>query len=124
MKPAFLAAVIAPALVAGGVFMAGDFSAARVASPPSVGASGPVQQAAAERTAAERTVTLTVDNMYCASCPYIVKQSLAAVPGVKDVSVSFRNQTAIVTFDSARTNVAALTDATFEMGYPSEVKSQ
>ena len=100
--------------------MAGDFSVARVASPKSAGASGPVQQAAAS----ERTVTLQVDNMYCASCPYIVKRSLAAVPGVKGVSVSFRDKTAIVTFDSARTNVAALTDATFEVGYRSEVKSQ
>ncbi len=120
MKPLILAAVIGSALVAGGVFMAGDFSAARVASPSSAGTSGLVQQAAAT----DRTVTLTVDNMYCASCPYIVKQSLIAVPGVKDVSVSFRNKTAIVTFDSARTNVAALTDAAFEMGYPSEVKSR
>jgi cation transport ATPase len=41
--------------------------------------------------------------MYCASCPYIVKQSLTAVPGVKDVSVSFRNKTAIVTFDDTQT---------------------
>ncbi len=120
MKPLFFTAVIAPALVAGGVFVAGDFGVARVASPQSVGASGPVRQAAAT----EGTVTLTIDNMYCASCPYIVKQSLTAVPGVKDVSVSFRNKTAIVTFDDTQTNVAALTDATFEMGYPSEVKSR
>ena len=120
MKPLFVAAVIGSALVAGGVLMAGDFKAALVASPRSADASGPVQQAAAS----ERKVALQVDSMYCASCPYIVKQSLAAVPGVKGVSVSFRDKTAIVTFDGARTNVAALTDATFEMGYPSEVKSQ
>ena len=120
MKPLFFVAMIGPALVAGGVFVADDFSVARVAAPQSAGASGPVQQAAAT----ERTVTLAVDNVYCASCPYIVKQSLAAAPGVKGVSVSLRNTTAIVTFDGARTNVAALTDATFEMGYPSEVKSQ
>ncbi len=120
MKPLFIAAIFAPALVVGGVLMAGDFSFARVASPQSAGASGPVRQAAA----GERTVTLQVDNMYCASCPYIVKQSLVAVPGVKGVSVSFRDKTAIVTFDGARTNVATLTDATFEMGYPSEVKSR
>ena len=73
--------------------------------------------------AAVHTVTLQVDNMYCASCPYIVKQSLVAVPGVKNASVSFRDKTATVTFDGARTNVAALTDATFNMGYPSEIKS-
>ena len=120
MKHLLITAVIGTALVAAGVLMAGDFGAAQVASSQSTGASGPVQQA----TAAERTVTLQVDNMYCASCPYIVKQSLAAVPGVKGVSVSYRNKTAVVTFDSARTDVAALTDATFEMGYPSEVKTQ
>ena len=120
MKPLFVSAIIGSALIAGGVLIAGDLSGVRVASSQSAGASGPVQQAAA----IARTVTLTIDNMYCASCPYIVKQSLAAVPGVKDVSVSFRNKTANVTFDGARTNVAALTDATFEMGYPSEVKSR
>ena len=47
MKPLFVAAVIGPTLVAGGVLMAGDFSATRVASPQSAGASGPVRQAAA-----------------------------------------------------------------------------
>ncbi len=46
------------------------------------------------------------------------------MPGVKDVSVSFRSKTAIVTFDDTQTNLAALTDATFEMGYPSEIESQ
>ena len=120
MKPLFVTAVIGSALVAGGVLMAGDFSGARVTSPQSAGASGLVQQAAAT----ERTVALKVDNMYCASCPYFVKQSLAAVPGVMGVSVSFRDKTAIVTFDGAQTDVAALTGATLAMGYPSELKSQ
>jgi len=91
-----------------GTFLAGDLSIAPISSSPSANSSGPVRQAAAN----ERTVTLRVDNMYCASCPYIVKQSLAAVLGVKGVSVSFRNQTAIVRFDDTRTNVAALTEAT------------
>jgi mercuric ion binding protein len=120
MKPLFVAAVIGSALVAAGVLKAGDFRVARVASFQSSGASGSVQQA----TATERTVTLQENNIYCASCPYIVKQSLAAVPGAKGVPASYRNKTAVVTFDSARTNVAALTDATFEMGYPSEVRTQ
>ena len=113
MKHLLVAVVIGSALLAAGLLVAGDFGTTRVAAPP---ASTPVQQAAAT----DRTVTLQVDNMYCASCPYIVKKTLAAVPGVKDVSVSYKNKTAVVIFDSARTNVAALTDATFEMGYPSE----
>ena len=70
--------------------------------------------------AAQKTVTLAVENMNCATCPYIVKQSLAAVPGVEEVKVSFEKKTAMVTFDDAKTNVEALTDATFETGYPSE----
>jgi mercuric ion binding protein len=39
--------------------------------------------------AGERTITFAVDNMTCASCPYIVKTSMAAVPGVAKVAVSF-----------------------------------
>ncbi len=70
--------------------------------------------------AGEASVTLAVDGMTCAACPYIVRQSLAAVPGVKDVKVSFREKTAVVTFDDARTDIEALTNSTFEMGFPSE----
>jgi mercuric ion binding protein len=72
--------------------------------------------------AAERTVTLAVQNMYCAACPHTVKSSLQAVPGVKAVSVSFENKTAVVTFDDATTNVKALTTATTDAGYPSSPK--
>ena len=69
--------------------------------------------------AAEKTVTLAVSNMTCASCPYIVKRTLAGVPGVSGVKVSFENRTAVVTFDDTRATVAALTKATAGMGYPS-----
>lgn len=37
--------------------------------------------------AAEKTVTLAVENMTCAACPYTVKRSLSAVPGVANVVV-------------------------------------
>lgn len=73
--------------------------------------------------AAEKTVTLAVENMYCASCPYIVKKTLASVSGVTKVDVSFEQKTAMVTFDDAKTGVEALTDATFDAGYPSELKN-
>ncbi len=72
--------------------------------------------------AAERTVTLAVQNMYCAACPYTVKSSLQAVPGVHAVSVSFKDKAAVVTFDDAKTNVKALTTATTNAGYPSSPK--
>jgi mercuric ion binding protein len=69
--------------------------------------------------AAEQTVTLVVKNMYCAACPHTVKASLEAVPGVTNVAVSFKDKTAIVTFDDAKTGVNALTAATTNAGYPS-----
>ena len=60
--------------------------------------------------------------MTCASCPYIVKQTLAAVDGVTDVEVSFAEKSAVVTYDDSKTEVAALTAATGDMGFPSTVK--
>ena len=73
--------------------------------------------------AGERTVTLAVKNMYCADCPFIVKKSLEAVPGVAKAVVSFKDKTVIVTFDDAKADVSALTNATTSAGYPSAPKS-
>ncbi|MGH8588612.1 MAG: mercury resistance system periplasmic binding protein MerP [Gammaproteobacteria bacterium] len=70
-------------------------------------------------SAAEKTVTLRVDNMSCASCPPVVKKSLGRIDGVSRIEVSLEANTAIVTFDDAKTDVAALIDATTNAGYPS-----
>ena len=72
-------------------------------------------------SAAQQTVTLAVDNMTCDACPYIVKQSLAKVFGVENVTVSFENKTATVTYDDQKTTTDALTSATTQAGYPSKV---
>ena len=72
--------------------------------------------------AAERTVTLAVQNMDCASCPFVVKKSLEAVPGVARVTVSYRDKTAIVTYDDSKVGVNALIEATTSAGYPSTPK--
>lgn len=69
--------------------------------------------------AGERTVTLAVDKMTCASCPYIVKQALMRVSGVKQAEVSFEEKSATVRFDDAVTSVAELTKATSDAGFPS-----
>ena len=80
---------------------------------------GAVLSPAGTALAAERTVTLAVDNMYCSACPYTVKQSLAKLTGVSDAAVSYEKKTAIVTYDDQKTTVAALTAATTNAGYPS-----
>lgn len=71
--------------------------------------------------AAERTVTLSVDKMTCASCPYIVKKALSRVSGVKHADVSFDENSATVTFDDAVTTLDALTRATGDVGFPSRL---
>lgn len=72
--------------------------------------------------AGEQTVTLEVSGMTCASCPYIVRQTLANVDGVTDVEVSFAEKSALVTYDDSQTEVAALAAATAAMGFPSILK--
>lgn len=72
-------------------------------------------------SAAERTVTLKVDNLFCATCPYIVKQVLSRISGVTEVEVSYQEKTAVVTFDDRKTDVAALMAATAGTGFPANV---
>lgn len=69
--------------------------------------------------AAPATVTLSVPTMYCSVCPITVKKALTKVPGVSQVEVSLAKHQATVTFDDAKTSVAALTRATKDAGYPS-----
>ena len=71
--------------------------------------------------AAERTVRLAVDGMTCPGCSYIVKKTLASMPGVAKVDVSLAEKAAVVTFDDAETDVAALAEATAGVGFPSRV---
>ncbi len=73
--------------------------------------------------AAEKSVTLAVENMTCVACPHIVKGSLSAVQGVRDVVVSFEDKTATVTFDDAEVTVPVLISATTNAGYPSTEKN-
>ncbi|HWC30015.1 MAG TPA: mercury resistance system periplasmic binding protein MerP [Dehalococcoidia bacterium] len=69
-----------------------------------------------------RTVTLTISNMVCELCVMSVQRSLAQVDGVTKVEVSLERAEATVTFDDAKTNVKALTNATRQEGFPSSVR--
>ena len=73
--------------------------------------------------AEQRTITLAVDNMYCEACPYMVKKSIEKVSGVSNVTVSFKERTAVVTFDDTRADVKDLTNAAASAGFPSTPKS-
>ena len=69
-----------------------------------------------------QTVTLDVQNMTCAVCPITVKKALQRVPGVTDAKVDFDKKTASISFDPDKANLAALTKATADAGYPSSAQ--
>lgn len=71
--------------------------------------------------AASKTVTLSVPNMFCETCPITVKKALNKVKGVSKIDVSLEKREAVVGFDDTRTNATALTEATKNAGYPSHV---
>ncbi len=72
--------------------------------------------------AADRSVTLAVDNLSCVTCVPTVKKSLSQVRGVKRVQVSAESKTATILFDDRATTVAALVKATTNAGYPARPK--
>lgn len=71
--------------------------------------------------AAERTVTLKVDNITCSACGPTVKKALTKVPGVSRVDVATDRSLASVTFDDAKATVETLIAATTNAGYPSRL---
>lgn len=71
--------------------------------------------------AAPTTVILSVPSMDCPVCPITVKKALTGVKGVSHADVNFGKRQATVTFDDAKTNTIALTQATKEAGYSSVV---
>ncbi len=68
--------------------------------------------------AAERSVTLAVDNTTCALCKITVARAIEAVPGVAAVVVDTDAHTATVTYDDTRASVEQLAAAATDAGYP------
>ena len=74
-------------------------------------------------TAAERTVTLKVDGMYCGLCGPTVRKSLERVQGVTKVQVDQKKEIATVTFDDATADVPKLIAAATNAGYPARLQN-
>ena len=68
-----------------------------------------------------QTVILSIPTMTCGTCPITIKTALKKVKGVNLVEVNFQDKTAKVTFNSNKTKVADLVNATKNAGYPSKL---
>jgi mercuric ion binding protein len=66
----------------------------------------------------QQTVTLNIENMTCAMCTVTIKKALQKVDGVQQVTVDYDSKTAVVTFDTLKTDSEALIKATTDAGYP------
>lgn len=79
------------------------------------------QPAMAAQTDAQelRSITLSIPNMTCGLCPLTIRSALEKVPGVSGVKPNLDRKTVTVTYDPRKTDVAALTRATTDAGYPS-----
>ncbi len=71
--------------------------------------------------AGEQTIKLSVPDMTCVSCPYIVKQAISAVDGIKAVEATMEDRSATVTFEDTLTSIEAIQQATASIGYPSSL---
>ena len=67
-------------------------------------------------------LALTVGGMTCASCANAVTQALSQIPGVRDVSVSLLDDSAIAVLD-VKANIGDALEAINGIGYKAEVAS-
>lgn len=76
--------------------------------------------------AAERTATIEVENVSCATCAPVVKRVIARIAGVSSVTVVEQpggHAVATVTYDDARVLPEALAQASTSAGYPARVRT-
>ena len=71
--------------------------------------------------AAERSVKLAVDKMYCDACPLTVSKAMQGVKGVKSAKVDYKTKSAVVVFDDGATTVDAIAAASTNAGYPARL---
>ena len=58
--------------------------------------------------AAEQTVTMDIEKMSCAMCPFTVRKAMERVDGVQNVEVDF----------DSKTDASAVAQASTDVGYP------
>lgn len=79
---------------------------------------GSAQDRPAATATAQRQTTFAIEHMTCATCPITVKKAMEGVAGVTAVRVDFAAKTARATYDTRRTNAAAIAAASTNAGYP------
>jgi len=66
---------------------------------------------------ANKTVTLAIEGMTCSGCENTIQEAVTKVQGIASIKASHLDSTAVVSFDSTQTTVAAIGEAITEAGY-------
>ncbi len=66
-------------------------------------------------------LNLSLFGMHCSSCANLIERSLKKVPGVKQASVNFAAEKALVVFDESLANTQVLVEAVKKAGYKAEL---
>ncbi len=74
--------------------------------------------------AGNKIVTFTIGNMTCKMCDITVRKAIEKVNGVTKATVDYDSKTAQVTFNSDKTNVVKIEEASAMAGYPAKVKTE
>ncbi|MCY7356298.1 MAG: mercuric transport protein MerTP [Rudanella sp.] len=64
-----------------------------------------------------RKIQFTISGMTCTGCEHHVKSEISKLKGIKELTVSYQNGSAIVGFDSKQTTVEAIIKAINSTGY-------
>lgn len=69
------------------------------------------------KEANERSATLNIEGMTCASCAIRIEKGLAKMEGVKQANVNYAMERATVTYDPSKVDVTALQAKVNDLGY-------
>ncbi len=69
------------------------------------------------KEAKERSATLNIEGMTCASCAIRIEKGLAKMEGVKQANVNYAMERATVTYDPSKVDVTALQAKVNDLGY-------
>ena len=74
---------------------------------------------ATEFSGDDAKLALSVENIHCAACAWLIEQSMTTLEGVTKVSVNTVTDRAEVTWDTTKVKLAAILSHLNKIGYPS-----
>ncbi|MFA6514316.1 MAG: heavy metal translocating P-type ATPase [Patescibacteria group bacterium] len=66
-------------------------------------------------------VSLSLSGMHCASCANLIEKTLNKTPGIKQASVNFAAEKALIQFEPGKTDIKAAIVAVAKAGYKAEI---